>query len=96
MGNVYVTGGSEYPRVTSLLSLTVDERLPSNSSNDISTDVLGPTTNYYGTGYWPADSNDPAGFTLSAVPEPVSMIFFVTGLVAVGGFAAKRRMLRNA
>ncbi len=96
VGNVYVTGGSEYPRVTSLLSLTVDERLPSNSSNDISTDVLGPTTNYYGTGYWPADSNDPAGFTLSAVPEPVSMIFFVTGLVAVGGFAAKRRMLRNA
>ena len=32
----------------------------------------------------------------AAVPEPISMIFFGTGLVAVGGFMARRRMLRNA
>jgi hypothetical protein len=95
VGNVYVTGGSEYPRVTSLLSLTVDERLPSNTGS-LPGDVLGPTTNYYGTGYWPADSNDPAGFTLSAVPEPVSMIFFGTGLVAIGGYVSRKRMLRKA
>ena len=31
-----------------------------------------------------------------AVPEPVSMIFFGTGLVAVGGYMARRRMLRKA
>jgi len=31
----------------------------------------------------------------AAVPEPVSMIFFATGLVAVGGYVAKRRMLRQ-
>jgi hypothetical protein len=30
------------------------------------------------------------------VPEPVSMIFFGTGLVAVGGYVARRRMLRKA
>ncbi len=31
-----------------------------------------------------------------AVPEPVAAIFFGTGLIAVGGFVAKRRMLRKA
>jgi len=30
------------------------------------------------------------------VPEPVSMIFFGTGLVAVGGYVARRRMLSKA
>jgi len=30
------------------------------------------------------------------VPEPVSMIFFGTGLVAVGGYVARRRMLNKA
>jgi hypothetical protein len=29
-------------------------------------------------------------------PEPVAMIFFGTGLVAVGGYVARRRMSRNA
>jgi hypothetical protein len=32
----------------------------------------------------------------SVVPEPVSMIFFGTGLVAVGGYVARRRMLSKA
>ena len=30
------------------------------------------------------------------VPEPVSMIFFGTGLVAIGGYVARRRMLHKA
>jgi len=29
------------------------------------------------------------------VPEPISMIFFGTGLVAVGGYVSRRRMLRK-
>jgi hypothetical protein len=33
--------------------------------------------------------------TGTPIPEPVSMIFFGTGLVAVGGYVARRRMLRN-
>jgi len=37
-----------------------------------------------------------ASFLLTAVPEPISMIFFGTGLVAVGGYMARRKMLRNA
>jgi probable HAF family extracellular repeat protein len=34
--------------------------------------------------------------TPNAVPEPISMIFFGTGLVAVGGYVARRKMLRTA
>jgi hypothetical protein len=34
--------------------------------------------------------------TVDVTPEPISMIFFGTGLVAVGGFVARRRMLRSA
>ena len=30
------------------------------------------------------------------VPEPVSMIFFATGLVGIGGYMTRRRMLRAA
>jgi len=33
---------------------------------------------------------------LTPTPEPISMIFFATGLVAVGGFVARRKMLRTA
>jgi hypothetical protein len=59
---------------------------------------LEPDSNYVGTGYWPVDSEDPAHFdvipTVSA-PEPISMIFFGTGLVAVGGYMARRRMARK-
>ena len=101
VGDVYVTGGSEYSQISSLVGLTVTESLPMNSTTVLSTDQLGPTVSYFGAGYWPSDSGDPAGFTLSAVvaatptPEPVSMIFFATGLVAVGGYVAKRRMLRK-
>jgi hypothetical protein len=32
----------------------------------------------------------------AVAPEPVSMIFFGTGLVAVGGYIARRRMARKA
>jgi hypothetical protein len=101
IGDVYVTGGSEYPHISSLLGLTVTESLPMNSTTVLSTDQLEPTGSYFGSGYWPSDSGDPAGFTLSALvtatptPEPVSMIFFATGLVAVGGYVAKRRILRK-
>jgi hypothetical protein len=35
-------------------------------------------------------------FDVDAVPEPISMIFFGTGLVAVGGYVSRRRMLRRA
>jgi len=31
-----------------------------------------------------------------SVPEPISMVFFGTGLVAVGGYMARRKMLRKA
>ncbi len=33
---------------------------------------------------------------VSTTPEPISMIFFGTGLVAVGGYVSRRRMLRKA
>jgi len=36
------------------------------------------------------------GGTTTTTPEPVSMIFFATGLVAVGGYMARRRMLRKS
>jgi hypothetical protein len=39
---------------------------------------------------------DVTQISLDVTPEPVSMIFFATGLVAVGGYVARRRMLRNA
>jgi hypothetical protein len=29
-------------------------------------------------------------------PEPISMIFFGTGLVAIGGYVSRKRMLRKA
>jgi probable HAF family extracellular repeat protein len=35
-------------------------------------------------------------FLLTPVPEPISMIFFGTGLVAVGGYISRRRMMRKA
>ena len=35
-------------------------------------------------------------FLLTPVPEPISMIFFGTGLVAVGGYISRKRMLRKA
>ncbi len=36
------------------------------------------------------------GLTTATTPEPISMIFFGTGLVAVGGYVSRRRMLRKA
>jgi len=35
------------------------------------------------------------GITYNAVPEPISMIFFGTGLVGVFGFVTRRKMRRN-
>jgi len=34
--------------------------------------------------------------TTTSTPEPISLVFFGTGLVAVGGFMARRRMPRKA
>ena len=44
----------------------------------------------------PCGGKCPPPIVTAPVPEPVSMIFFGTGLVAVGGYMARRRMLRNA
>ncbi len=66
-----------------------------------STDFVG-----YPPGYFQQTNPDPDNgpvFTggipaveISIAPEPASMIFFATGLVAVGGYVARRRMLRKA
>ena len=43
--------------------------------------------------------NPPPGEPVASglpVPEPISMLFFGTGLVAVGGYVARRRMWRKA
>lgn len=39
-------------------------------------------------GYWPADNSAPE------VPEPVSLVFFGTGLAGVFAFAARKRMAK--
>ena len=43
-----------------------------------------------GTGF------DVTQISLDVVPEPISMIFFGTGLVAIGGYVSRKRMLRKA
>ena len=52
---------------------------------------------------WIMDPPPPQGSTdlgqvggMTVVPEPVSMVFFATGLVGVVGYVARRRMERNA
>jgi hypothetical protein len=56
---------------------------------------------------WGIVANDAPAFALTGTasgvtppptttPEPISMIFFGTGLVAVGGYVARRRMQRGA
>jgi len=44
----------------------------------------------------PDPAPNPQAQAYQQLPEPISMIFFGTGLVAVGGYVARRRMLRNA
>ena len=47
---------------------------------------------------WGGSFNVGLAFNLTGepVPEPISMIFFGTGLVAVGGYVSRRRLLRKA
>jgi opacity protein-like surface antigen len=42
------------------------------------------------------DSFDTVEAQFAVTPEPISMIFFGTGLVAIGGYVSRKRMLRKA
>jgi hypothetical protein len=46
--------------------------------------------------YTLGDVSESATVTFLPVPEPISMIFFGTGLVAIGGYVSRKRMLRKA
>jgi hypothetical protein len=52
---------------------------------------VGPNSGSGWVEYWGMDNLE-----YTPVPEPISMIFFGTGLVAVGGYVSRRRMMRKA
>ena len=60
------------------------------------TNTFEQTTGTGWAGYVPAVEISLGTVEANIVPEPISMIFFGTGLVAVGGYVARRRMLRKA
>jgi len=78
---------------------------------DTDNGAIGPGTPYalgssvFFTGTYELVAPDPSGpgvlasgsasVDLVATPEPISMIFFGTGLVAVGGYVARRKMQRK-
>jgi len=72
------------------------------AAGNFNTDVFGPGLDIrieYKLSLVPADgwassSEDPVQFSM--VPEPLAAIFFGTGLITVIGFAARRRMAREA
>jgi hypothetical protein len=101
-GYIHLVGGSDFARISKgdvgygpAVDMLLNSDLSIPATNVAGTKFTGHNgTSYGGAGYWPADANDP--LTFSVVPEPVSIIFFGTGLVAVGGYVARRRMLRKA
>jgi len=65
-----------------------------DGSNLVDSAIAGWT----GSGWQIADPGGPQSrqITSPVLPEPISMIFFGTGLVAVSGYVSRRRMLRKA
>jgi len=53
--------------------------------------TLSDIANYFGTGWWPVDSQDPATFMV--IPEPATMSLLGLGLLGIG--AIRRRMRKS-
>ena len=65
------------------LGLTSDAQLAISFGMDCGNDILSMNAIYSSVGNQP-------------VPEPMAMIFFGTGLVGIGGYMARRKMLHQA
>jgi len=91
-GFLHLVGGSDFPNIGlgdlgfgPYVDLTIlsDEATPGVVSGS-----LEPNLNYFGTGYWPVDSNDPVSFDVQIIPEPATLSLLGFGLA---GLLMRRR-----